>query len=335
MSVQTASVLYLDNDTTVDSGTGIDIRLLSGSTSSTNVTQDCTATHTQDNVHRTFDPADSAITANDDPLVMQNLGWATRVTEDMTPSDDTNCNVVLEAQTLTVPLFVTVDQSGGTYVAGSYGPQWEVSLWDYDPVADTGTLIASGANSDTTWNYTPATGDIGTFKTVSVSVTISSDHEFTEGNILLLQIGLNTLTIPNPTLGTATWAYSLRIQTSGESNIAWESGKELASLCFITGSAAGNAIVSGAPAIVLPTDGSASGSAAVSGSLEADAEMTGTSSGSAAASGSLEADAEMTGTAGGSATVSGELGGVKETVGTVDIGTGGGTTVTPVYGIFE
>lgn len=325
MGIQTAAVLYPVNTTTVDTGTGIDIRLLdSAEAGADDDTQTATATHTQDNVERTFDPATAGVTANTSAWVLSNKGWALRLTDDMTPTDDTNCNAILAPSgNFTVNITVAVNQAGGTYTGGTYAPLWRVALYRYDPATDTGpAAIAASANNATTWDYTPATGDLGTFKTIAVVVSFAAAVEFSQGEILLLQVGVRTQTIPNPTVGTATWTYTLRVDNAN-TNITWVAGQGIRTLCPMAGTVAGVAAASGVPVIVLPQVGTAAGTVTVSGALQAGANMAGSSAGVGAASGALQADANMAGTAAGIAAADADMAAVLATVGTVDIGAGG------------
>lgn len=335
MGIQTAAILYPVNTTTVDTGTGIDIRLLdSAEAGADDDTQTAQATHAQDDVERTFDPATGAVTnTNNAGTTLFKMGWALRLTEDMTPSDDTNCNAVLTSGSLNFTLSVCIDQTGGTYTAGNYGPTWRASLWRYDPATDTGTLIGASSDGATSWNYTPAAGDLGTFKSVNMVLSVPSQVEFAQGEILLLQVGLNTGTVPNPTLGTATWTYKLRVDNSG-TNITFAASQGIRQVCFTTGAGAGIASVAGVPVIVLPAIGAAAGIATAVSELQAQAHMTGSAAGIAAVSGVLQADAEMTGAAAGAATVTGAPVVIVPTVGTAEVGGGGGTTVVikrPIY----
>jgi len=227
MGLERSSTLYLANGTTVDTGTGIDVRLLSATNGGANdVTQTCTATHTQDNVERTFDPATAGVTTAADATTLQKLGWALRLSNDMTPTDDTNCDATLLAGTATVSIDVAITLSGGTTLS-SNTPTWKASLWRYNPSTDTGTLIGSGSNGTTAWN--PAT-ESGTFKTISISISVGSTVTFAAGEVLMLQVGLNTGTLGNPLAGTITYTFTLRIDNS-TTKIAWAAGQSIAQLC--------------------------------------------------------------------------------------------------------
>lgn len=320
MGIQTAAVLYPVNTTTVDTGTGIDVRLLdSAQAGADDDTQTCTATHTQDNQVRAWDPA-NASSANRDPTnTLLKQGWATRLTEDMTPADDTNCNACLTAGTLTVNLQVAVNQAGGTYTGGTYTPAFVAGLWRYNPSTDTGTLIANGFVFGPSWNYTPVTGDLGTFKAAAVPVAVTSLTEFQAGEVLLVQLGVAVVTIPNPSVGTATWTYTLRVDNV-DTNITFAAGQGIRTLCPVDGTVAGSAEALGVSVKVLPTVGIDSSIATVLGVLQADANMVGISSGSATVSGVLQSIAQMAGISGGVATASGVLGAILGTVGTCNIG---------------
>ncbi len=235
MTLERATTLYLRNNVTVDTGTGIDIRILDDVNGGTNdITQTATATHTQDNVERTFDPATAGVTnTNNAGTTLFKTGWALRLTEDMTPVDDTNCNAFLPAGTLTVNLNVTLQNAGGTDLGGTQQPTWRASLWRYNPSTDTGTLIAAGSNNSTTWSTVAVTGDAGTFKTVPVSIVVSTATEFSPGEILLLQTGLNTGTLTNPTLGTITYTFTLRIDNNN-SAIVWAAGQSIKQTCTLS-----------------------------------------------------------------------------------------------------
>lgn len=332
MGIETAAVLHLRDDTTVDTGVGINILLLSASTTGFGpAEQSASATHTQDSVERTFDPLVANVTnTNHAGDTLFKRGWALRLTDDMTPSDDTNCNAALTAGDATINLVCKINQTGGTYAGGNYGPTWRASLWRYNISADTGVLIAAGSVATPTWGYTPASGDLNTYKNVVININVPSIVEFQPGEVLLLQVGLNTGTIPNPTLGTATWTYTLAIEPAGQNcNITWDTSptQGIRTLCPIDGTVAGVGEALGVPVIVKPTAGTDTAIATVLGAMQADANMAGTSAGTVTVTGALQADANMAGTSAGIATADGALGAVLGTVGTVEIGAVGGETI--------
>lgn len=331
MAIQTASVLYLSNSTTVDSGTGIDIRLLADTFDGTGeYTTSVRFTHTQDNVNRTFDPATSLVTTVADPHSFQGEGWALRLTDDMTPVDDTNCNAVLTAGTITARVEARCNMNGGTNLGGTTNFTFKVSLWKYDPVANTGTVIATGSQGNS-WN-TAALGDNNTYKVTNVSIVISDTVEFAQGEILLYQVGVQSGTLPNASVGTTNFDVNLSIGLENHNRLNFDTGQGIAQVCFMTGASSGLAAASGAAVPVYPTTGSSAGIATVAGSLEAEKETTGTSSGTATTGGVFVAVKEVIGSSAGVATVSGVPSIVVPTTGTVTVSEGGGgTTVIENY----
>lgn len=219
------------NTTTIDTGAGIDIRFLDSNdpgTGSPEATQTATATHTEDNVERTFDPDTLGVTnTNDCNTTCLNSGWAVADADMIEHSfSGGTSKIILTAGTLTVGINVTVNQSGGTYAAGTHSPNWKASLWKWDESTDNGNLINFGTSSSTSWNYTPGVGDLGVFKTVSIPIVLASNVEFGISELLMIQIGLNTATIPNPTLGTPTITFTLRSRRT-DTKITFAAGQGL------------------------------------------------------------------------------------------------------------
>lgn len=237
-----ADILYLDNAETIDTGTGIDIRLLDNNNTGTNdITQDCDFTHANDNVERTFDPATVAVTTIANAgTTLQKKGWATRLT-DVSPVDDTACNAMLRAGTLVVSIDVNWNQTGGTYATGTATPTWRASLWRYNPSTDAGVLIASGSVANLSWDYA-ATGDLGDFKTANITIVVAAGVEFSSGEVLLLQVGFNTGTVPNPTLGTANHTAILRINNA-TSRIDFAAAQGIRNSCVFTTNVVGEGLV--------------------------------------------------------------------------------------------
>lgn len=324
MAVSQALVLYPVNTTTVDSGTGIDIRFLDTATGSADATQTATFTHTNDNVERTFDPGTAGVTnTNNAGTTLFKVGWANRLVQDMTPTDDSASDAFLPAQTITVNLNMNVNQSGGTYASGTFAPTFRASLWTYNPATDTGALIAAGSTTGTTWNVAGVGGDLGTAKSAVVSIavpdTVFGAVKGTAAEILLLQVGFNTGTVPNPTLGTATFTMTFTVGSTG-TKITMPSG--LAELTYGTGSSSGSSTVAAAGAPVLPTSGGSAGAASVSGSLLAFQTTIGSSVGAGAATGSGGAVKVGAGTSTGAASAAASAALVVPTVGTVNVASG-------------
>ena len=329
MALSTADPLYPVNTTTVDTAAGIDIRLLdSAQAGATDTSQSCRWLHTNDGVERTFDPATANVTAVAAATSFQGEGWALRLTEDMTPTDDTNCNAVLPAQTVVVQMRCLLNMNGGTgNLGGAENFTMRASLWRYDTSADTGTLIASGSTAQS-WDTSALGAENNTYKNTSINVVVASNTEFLANEVLLLQLGALSGTLTNPVTGTTNFDMTLDVDHT-DTFVNFAAGRTLIQVCYIQGTGAGVATASGIPVIVLPQIGTSAGSSTVTGALQADANMTGSSSGTSTVSGALQADAQMTGTSAGIATVAGVPAVIVPTTGTVEIGAAGsgGTTV--------
>lgn len=335
MPLQTADPLYPVNTTTVDTGAGIDIRLLdSAQAGATDSSQSVRFTHTQDGQERTFDPGNALVTTETDPLTFQGEGWALRLTEDMTPIDDTNCNAVLPAQNVTINVRALLSMNGGTNVGGNTVITFRASLWRYDTVANTGVVIDTASQSQT-WDTSTLGAENNTRKNTAISMTSVPQTEFLANEVLLLQIGCEGTTLPNASIGTTNFDVTLDVDDAN-TNLNLAAGRTLIQVCYIQGTADGVATASGVPVVVVPTIGTVAGLSTVSGLLQAEAHMIGTSAGIGTASGALQADAEMTGISAGIATVNGVPAVIVPTTGTVEIGAaGGGVTIKkPVY-IFD
>lgn len=331
MAIQSATVLYPVNTTTVDTGAGIDVRFLDSATGSSDATQTANFAHTNDNTERTFDPATGGVTnTNNANTTLFKLGWALRLANDMTPADDTLCDAFISAGTLTVGLVMSANQTGGTYASGTFTPTFRASLWRYNPATDTGTLIASGTSNSTSWNATPATGDLGTAKNISISIvvpaTVFGASKGTAAEVLYLQVGFNTGTVPDPTLGTGAWVMTFTVGTAN-TNITMAAGQSLAQVCYMVGTGVGSGVASASGVPVYPTTGTANGSGVATGALLAYKLVTGTALGSATVAGAFGAVKLGTGTSNGIATVNGNPAIVKPTVGTILVSAGGGTTI--------
>lgn len=230
MAINYSATLYPRNDTTVDTGTGIDIRLLGSTAGSTDTTQSVTWTNAQDNIERTFDPATAAgaTNTNNAGTTLFKMGYALRLSEDMTPGDDTNCDSILTAGTLSVNLETTITSAGGTLPSTADATiTHRASLWQYKPSTDTGTLIAAGSQA-TTWTN----AERGTYKTTTVSVVVGSVVTFAAGEVLLLQVGANSGTLGNPALGTQTYTFTFRL--GSVTRIDWATNQGIRQVCTLT-----------------------------------------------------------------------------------------------------
>lgn len=305
MGMQTASTLYPRNDTTVDTGTGIDIRLLGSSAGATDETTSVRWTHTQDNTERVFDPATALVTTVANADTFQGEGWALRLTDDMTPSDDTNCNAALTPGALSVSLDARLNMNGGTNLGGPSLMTFRTSLWRYNPATNTGTLIATGTGSET-WTTSALGGENNIYKTVTSTVVVSSLVEFAQGEILLLQVGCLGGTFSNAVLGTTNFDLNLRLASVTRAEYA--AGQKLTSLCAFTGAATGTGDAAGQASRVLGTQGTATGIGDAAGAMSARADATGTATGASDATGLASSVAGTTGSASGAGAATGVMG---------------------------
>lgn len=328
MAVSQDLTLFPVNTTTVDTGAGIDVRFLANAAGASDATQTANFAHTNDNVERTFDPATGGVTnTNNAGTTLFKSGWALRLSNEMTPVDDTKYDAFLPAQTIAVSLVMTANQSGGTYASGTLTPTFRASLWRYNPATDTATLIAAGSSAAVSWNVAAAGGDLGTAKTVTMNIVVPATTfgavKGTAAEIFYLQVGFNTGTVPDPTLGTGAFVMTFTVGTAN-TNLVMPIG--LAELGYMVGSSAGVGAATGAGAPVYPTTGSSAGLSTADGQFIAFKLVTGSSSGLGAASGAFGAVKLGTGNASGLGAALAAASIVKPTVGTVAIGGGGGGT---------
>lgn len=227
----------------------------------------------------------------------------------------------LKAQTLTMNMSGAATGTGTGAIGANDALTPKVSLWRYDPVAHTGTLIVGGAGSAVSIPCTVAYS--GTAWSGSVSVSVP-ETLFDADEILMIVVGGN-LACGAATIGsrTTTWRLDLDISTT---NLTFATSG-LLELAETTGSSSGSGAATGTGGMVLGTVGSAAGVGAASGVLGAVGGMVGSAAGSAAVAGLGSSVAGAVGTAAGSAVVSGQASIVLGTVGTVDIGGGGGITI--------
>lgn len=333
MPLSTADPLFPVNTTTVDTAAGIDIRLLdSAQAGATDSSQSVRFTHTQDGAERTFDPGNALVTTIADPLTFQGEGWALRLANDMTPTDDTNCNAVLPAQNVVINVRALLNMNGGTNLGGVTTITFRASLWRYDTVANTGVVIDTASQTQT-WDTSALGAENNTRKNTAISMTSVPQTEFLANEILLLQIGCEGTTLPDATVGTTNFDVTLDVDDAN-TNLDLAAGRTLIQVCYIQGTADGIGAANGVPVVIVPTAGTAAGLGAASGLLQADANMTGSASGIATVLGILAARAEMTGISSGVGTALGVPAVIVPTIGTVEIGAGGGGTTIikkPIY----
>lgn len=242
MGIQRADVLFPVNSTVVDSAAGIDIRLLdSAQAGATDSDQSVRFTHAQDGQERTFDPDNALVTTVADPLSFQGEGWALRLTEDHTPTDDTNCNSVLTAQALSVTVRCLLNMNGGTNAGGLTTITFRASLWRYNTSSNTGTLIGS-ASQPTSWDTSVLGGENNTRKNTQISPISVARTEFLANEVLLLQLGCEGTTLPDATLGTTNFDVTLDVDDPG-TFLDFAAGEGIRIWCQLTNNVVGEGLV--------------------------------------------------------------------------------------------
>lgn len=243
MSIQRADVLYPVNSTTVDTAAGIDIRLLAAAEAgATDSDQSCRWTNANDSVERTFDPDTALATAVANATSFQGEGWALRLVEDHTPADDTNCNSVLKAGTLTVQVRCLLNMTGGTgQLGGAENFTMRASLWRYDTSANTGVSIASGSTAQS-WDTSSLGDENNTRKDTAISIVVASDVEFLANEVLLLQLGALSGTLTNPLTGTTNFDMTLDVDDPG-TFLDFATDQGIRQTCVLSLSAVGSGVV--------------------------------------------------------------------------------------------
>lgn len=206
--MQRSPILYLRNTTTVDTGGGANVRYLNHSNGGAVVDgATITATHTQDGLLCTWNPAFNATPGND-PATMVKLGWGVLLTE-MDPGDP-NCVVRIVPQTVRLWLDIRGERSGAVPVQNATGWFLRCSLWRYNVVTDTGVQIAQADSATDTWGFIANTTI--TKNDVEVDFVIASEATFAADEILMLQCGMTTGTLGNPlAAGTVTYVFTILI----------------------------------------------------------------------------------------------------------------------------
>lgn len=213
-NLQRAGTLYPINSTTVDSGTGIDVRALSdtqpgatdGSQSILNATQNS-------NAERTFDPATASdTTTNNAQTTNGKKGWAIP-TAGMAPGN-ANCVARLVAQTVTVAWGGLANGTGTGNAGVNDVLTPKASLWKYNTSTDTATLIAGNSGTAITKAATLAYSNSA--YTASVAITIGTDVSFGANEVLMVVFGGN-LACGAGLLGagrTTTWTVDVDVSTT-------------------------------------------------------------------------------------------------------------------------
>lgn len=229
-NLQRANTLYPINSTTVDTGTGIDVRALSdtqpGATDSTQSVQNATQ---NTNAERTFDPATANdTTTNNAQTTNGKKGWAVPAAG-MAPGN-ASCVTRLVAQTVTVAWngVATGTGLGNTGINDVLTPK--ASLWKYNTSTDTATLIAGG--SGTAISISAALAYSNTAYSASVAITVASDVSFGANEVLMVVIGGNVACGAGFLSGARTSTWTMDVDASGTTVTFGTTGLRL--LCSFT-----------------------------------------------------------------------------------------------------
>lgn len=257
MTILRASTLYPINSTTVDTGTGIDVRALSSAEpGATDNTQTIAVTTQGSNAERTWDPATASTATNNAATTLAKTGYG--VPDASMTDGDSNCTTVLNAQTVTVNIAGLATGTGTGNVGANDVLTPKASLWKYNTSTNTGTLIIGGSGTAITISALLAYTDTAFSGSVSLSVPQTS---FAANEILYLQVGGN-LACGAGLLGgarTTTWKLSVDVSTT---NLTMSQG--LVKACTNSTDLVGSGVASRNIAAALSR--SATGSGVVTGS---------------------------------------------------------------------
>jgi hypothetical protein len=209
--VDKSLVWYLRNDETVDTGTGIDVRVMRDSSSTADSSQTWTSTNSQQGQFRVFDPATLGSNTNTDPFnVFTGRGWAIRPADSL--PDDPRCKLLVPAQMYRVNAVMALEWSGSP--VGDITIQCRVALCRYNPTTNTGSIIAASAGSFPSWNAL-GSPESGTQQSVAPQISVPTTV-LERDEVLMLQVGVRLTTTPGPLLG-GTVTYTGRLFIGGPS----------------------------------------------------------------------------------------------------------------------
>lgn len=247
---QRAAALYPLNTTTVDTGTGIDVRYLDdvqpGATDSSQSVRNATQAS---NSERCFDPGNTLdTTVTNAATTLSKKGFALLLA-DMAVVDTTNCLATLVAQTATIAWTGTATGTGAGNVGANDVLTPRASLWKYSPSTDTATLIVGGSGTAVTISALLAYTNTAYSASVSLSVPLTT---FTTSEVLYLQIGGNVACGAGLLSGARTSTWTLEVDVSTTSLVFATQG--LRQICTLSHSIAGESAVSreGLIAALLP-----------------------------------------------------------------------------------
>lgn len=238
MALQRAATLYPINSTTVDTGTGIDIRALSNTEpGATDGSQSILNSTQGSNSERTFDPATASVTTvNNAATTLSSDGYAIP-TADMA-TVDSNCIAVLAAQNVTVNFTGTAAGTGTGNVGANDVLTPRASLWKWNTSTNTGTLIAGGSGTAITISALIAYS--GTAWTAAVTFAIPATT-FAANEVLYVQMGGN-LACGAGLLGgarTTTWLMNVDVSTT---NVVFATSG-LRQACTLTDNVVGKGVI--------------------------------------------------------------------------------------------
>lgn len=227
------ALLYLRNAVVDTTGTPtVNIRTIDDANAAVvDNTQTVTATHTQDNVKRTFTPAGTSNAVRNSDAFW-GVGWAIPPV-DFTPTDS-RCKAFLPAGTVQVQAVGTVARSA-TPLADTGNVFIDAALFKYKVAANTATYISHSASAPLT--HALLLNASVAFNT-PINITIPAGGiTFESDEILLVQMGIDTGAMGNPLTGTITYTWTLSIDTNAATRMA-PSGSGLRVKCAVASSAA-------------------------------------------------------------------------------------------------
>lgn len=184
MALQRATRLYLTNTTTVDSGSGIDIRALSATEGTDDNAQSIRNNTQGSSSERTFDPATDEVLTVANATAIQGEGWAVPLA-DMSDGD-ARCTTRLPAGEGALRLVggATGTGSGGVGANDVWTPR--MSLWKWNTSTNTGTLIVSASGTALTLSALLAYGPTAFDQTIDFTVPLTT---FAANEVLFVQAG--------------------------------------------------------------------------------------------------------------------------------------------------
>lgn len=229
MAINKSLTWYPNNDTVVDSGTGLDVRAMIDASGVNDTSQSWTATHSEDNQHRVFDPATEGTgsVTGDPNTTWHGVGWAIPLSA-LTP-DDNRCKALIPAQSATCYMVMDLGYSGSEPL-GSSAPTGKCTLWKYNVTTDAATHIQYRQFTFSDWGGLGGTS-YGLAQYIELTFDLP-DIIMESDEILVAQFGCYTGTLSNPLLGTTTYTANLHIGEADDTRFIFS--KEIQLLCSHT-----------------------------------------------------------------------------------------------------